>query len=129
MNARLTTLILLALALVLPGVQAAQAPVARAQFASGVDNREPVDLLARETEMRAKLYFFTELHGLAGQRVVHEWHHAGTPIAEVTLDVGTDRWRTWSSKTIWPEMNGDWTVRVLDQGGQVLYEETLRLGD
>ncbi len=104
------------------GAAWAAGEVARAQFCSAVVDREPLDELSGNVRLREGLYFFTELHGLAGETVVHQWRLNDVPVAEVHLDVGADRWRTWSRKTLTPELAGRWTVRVTTATGELLHE-------
>ncbi len=45
-------------------------------------------------------------------------------IAEIPFAVGAPRWRVHSSKNLLPEWVGEWTVSVVDSGGQVLATDT-----
>jgi len=100
--------------------------VARSQFTSAVREREPVDRVQVLTNDRRRIYFFTELHGLAGQTVTHRWAWRGRVMAEVRFPVGGPRWRVWSSKRLLPSWTGTWEVSVLDGQGRVLHRERLR---
>ena len=94
-----------------------KAHVARAQFTTEINEREPVDhvvLLGSEAE---KVYFFTDLRNLNGQRVKHRWEYNGQVEAEVEFNVASDRWRTFSSKTMDVNKLGEWTVVVVDEQG------------
>jgi hypothetical protein len=71
-----------------------------------------------------RVYFFTELKGMAGQTVTHRWEHNGKVMAEVPLEVGSDRWRTFSSKTLDPGQTGEWKASVVDAGGSTLSAST-----
>lgn len=94
--------------------------VARAIVTSGISEREPVDEASQMTGESAQVYFFTELRGMQGQRVVHRWVHNDTVMAEVGFDVNGPRWRVWSSKNMMPEWAGNWLVSVVDGNGEVL---------
>ncbi|ACL71694.1 hypothetical protein Tgr7_0597 [Thioalkalivibrio sulfidiphilus HL-EbGr7] len=111
----------------LQGVSAAD--VARAQFTTGVVDREPVDAVSSVSADTETVYFFTELRDLQGQHVVHRWEYAGEPVAVVGFDVGGPRWRVWSSKQMAPEQTGTWRVYVVTQDGNVLASEELSFGD
>lgn len=103
------------------------AQVRRAGFASGMENREPVgrlDATLQLSELR-RVFFFTELVGLSGQRVTHRWLRQGDVVASVEFRVGGDRWRVYSSKLIGPNTSGAWTVQVTDGAGEVLLERSL----
>jgi hypothetical protein len=64
-----------------------------------------------------KIYFFSDLTGLAGQVVTHRWEYQGKTMAEVKFNVGGPRWRVWSSKTLLPQWTGEWRVSILDGSG------------
>jgi hypothetical protein len=95
--------------------------VARAIFTTGIADREPVDQLETVSTNVERLFFFSDLRGLAGQIVTHRWEYAGQVMAEVTFKVGNGaRWRVYSSKNLLPEWTGAWTVVVSNESGQVL---------
>jgi len=99
-------------------------PAALAQFTTGVENREPVDQVTFVESGVTKIFFFTELRNLAGERVTHRWSYRGKVVAEVGFDVGGPRWRVWSTKDLDPEWIGDWTVEVVRGNGEVVAAET-----
>lgn len=115
-------------AFALPAFAQSEPTVARAHFASGITDREPVDEIAQVPNTTNRVFFFTELLNLTRQRVVHRWIYQGEVIAEVPFDVGGPRWRVWSSKTMLPEWTGVWTVEVVSEG-QVLTSATLQYGE
>jgi hypothetical protein len=43
-------------------------------------------------------------------------------MGEVNFNVGSNRWRSYSSKNLLPEWTGIWTVSVIDDKGNVLTE-------
>jgi Protein of unknown function (DUF2914) len=98
----------------------AKGSVARGAFTSAIVDREPQDELKALPNDHEKVYFFTELTDLAGQRVTHRWEYNGQVMAEVSFDVGADRWRTHSSKNLQPIWLGEWTVTVVDANENVL---------
>ena len=99
--------------------------VARSAFTNGVENREPIDKVGQLTNDKEKIYFFTEIKGMAGHTVTHRWEHAGDVKAEVSFKVGSDRWRIWSSKNLQSQWVGEWIVTVLDDEGKTLAEESM----
>jgi len=103
----------------------AEGSAARALFAQSIVDREPVDQTVELSNDTGKVYFFTELRGLNGKSVTHRWEYAGEPHAAITFNIGSDRWRTWSSKNLEPSWTGVWTVSVVDEDGNVLAEENL----
>lgn len=99
--------------------------IARSAFTSGVENREPVDKVGQLSNDKEKIYFFTEIKGMAGKTVTHRWEHAGDVKAEVSFKIGSDRWRVWSSKNLQPSWVGEWIVSVVDENGNTLTEESM----
>jgi hypothetical protein len=115
------------LALLLSATLAIAGEVARAQFTTAIDAREPVDDLTQANAASLnKVYFFTELRGLEGQTVTHRWSYGGETKAEVSFTAGSPRWRVWSSKELLPEWTGTWAVAVVDAGGNVLIEKSFK---
>ena len=98
--------------------------VARAQFTSAVQDHEPVDKLSTLTNDQTHVVFFTELKDLANQKVTHRWEYNGKVMSEVSFDVGGDRWRVFSSKTLDPSWTGEWKVSVIDGNGSTLSANT-----
>ena len=94
--------------------------VARGIFTTAVVEREPRDDLASLPSDQYNIFFFSELANMAGQRVTHRWEYNGQVMAEVSFQVGADRWRTHSSKNLQPIWLGEWTVSVLDADMNVL---------
>ncbi len=98
--------------------------VARSQLTSSVRAREPVDRLSSRIAIgergQRKLFYFTELKDLNGETVFHRWEHDGRTMATLRFEVGGDRWRAYSSKTIPAKYSGDWRVVVANARGDVL---------
>ena len=106
--------------LLLCGIASA-AEVSRAQFTLGIDNREPVSMVdSIDSNSQRSITFFTELDGMSGQTVTHQWTHKDKVMFEKTFEVKADRWRVWTSKTLIPSWKGTWTVNVLDSDRSVL---------
>ncbi len=94
--------------------------VARANFTSGVVDREPIDSLTEVTNERRRIIFFTELRNMSGEPVLHRWEHDGQVMAEVPFRVGGPRWRVWSTKNLHEFWLGEWTVSVVAEDASVL---------
>ncbi len=88
-------------------------PSVVAQFTTGVENREPVDQITFVESGVEKIFFFSDLRGLAGRTVQHRWIYGGEIVAEVNFEVRGPRWRVWSSKELLPDWIGDWTVEIV----------------
>lgn len=106
---------------------AATGKVARAQFTSAVQNREPVDKVSTLLSDKAQVYFFSEIKDAANQRITHRWEYQNKTVHELGFDVGADRWRVFSSVNVQPEQTGDWKVTVLNQNGATLDSQILKV--
>ena len=95
--------------------------VTRAEVATDVVDREPVGAADTFPGNVGQVYYYTALEGDFPQsRFEHVWLHDGQEVARVPLTAEGPRWRTWSRKTIGPDMTGEWEVQVVDEGGAVL---------
>jgi len=96
--------------------QFSSAQVERSQLTSSIEDREPTDNLGYfvqgQNNKMKRIYFFTQITGLGDKQIVHRWLHAGEEKAQVTLNIGGDRWRTYSSKRIPRSWQGKWQVQV-----------------
>lgn len=95
--------------------------VGEAVVTTAISNREPVDTVTQYPAQAGKLYCFTRIEGAAGDTsVTHVWMHGGKEMARVELPVRSARWRTYSSKRILPQWEGNWQVKVVDAAGNEL---------
>lgn len=98
--------------------------IARAQFTNGIQGREPIDrvesVVQSDGQTNQQLYYFTDLRNLKGETVTHRWEHKGQQVAEVSFNVGGNRWRVFSSKSLPPDMTGEWQVIVTKSDGEPL---------
>ncbi|MGO3346706.1 MAG: DUF2914 domain-containing protein [Marinomonas sp.] len=110
----------------------AEGTVARAVFSSDVIDREPIDDLGKVVYVKygdiQRVYFFTDLRDMSGSQVSHRWKLDGDVMAEVSFEVGGDRWRVWSSKRLMPGFDGTWTAEVV-QDGKVIDSRSFRYID
>ena len=98
--------------------------VKRAQFTTGVTDREPVDNLSSLATAYTKVLFFTEIVDYSGNYVHHEWYFGDELLGQYTFDVKFDRYRTWSRLTL-RKGPGTYTVKVTNQAGEILEEKSL----
>ena len=117
-----------------PFVQAngEMAEAKRAILTSGIESREPVDNLNDTTIsiQNNKVYFFTEILNQANTAITHRWFKNGKLEAEVVLRIGSDRWRTYSSKNLVPDYHqGSWQVEVVSQSGKLLATHSFQYGN
>lgn len=96
--------------------------VSRAQFTTGIKQREPIDQVGPVIPATGngikQLYYFTEIKGMRGETIIHRWEHEGQVVAKVQLRIGSNQWRTYSSKNLIPAMTGNWRVVVVDSQGK-----------
>ncbi len=118
---------LAALVLLVASPPALAEEVLRAFFTSGPQGseREPIDSLRIASTNQPGVYFFSEIQGMSGQRIIHRWEHAGTVQFEVPFRVRSDHWSAYSYKKLEPSLSGRWTVKILDDNGRVLVSESL----
>jgi len=107
----------------MPGT-AGTATVARAQFTSAVQDREPTDKISNLLNDKSRIYFFSEIKDAPNQKITHRWEHDGKVVHEKSFDVGSNRWRVYSNKTLDPQQTGEWKVSVVDEAGSTLGTST-----
>jgi len=98
--------------------------VSRSALTSAIEEKEPIDQIAELTNDKTKIFFFTEIKGMKDHIITHRWKYNGKVQADVKFDIGGDRWRVWSSKNLNESQLGEWTVSVLDVGGNVMAQQT-----
>ena len=95
--------------------------VQMAEVCLEVEERQPVGTAERFASDVGSLACFSRITGGEGQTIVHAWIHEGSTRARVELRVGSDSWRTWSTKQILPSWTGSWEVKIMTPEGQVLH--------
>ena len=103
---------------------AGTAALARAQFTSAVQDREPTDKVSKLLNDKNRIYFFTEIKDAPNQKITHRWEHNGKVVHEMGFDAGSNRWRVFSNKTLDPRQTGEWKVSVVDEAGGTLGAST-----
>jgi hypothetical protein len=103
--------------------------IARAQFTNGIKNREPIDHIGdrvQSTEQTSKrLFYFTELRDMKGEKITHRWKYNDNTMAKVNFNVGGARWRVYSSKNLTPSMKGEWQIIVTDSANRVILTDSI----
>ena len=98
--------------------------VAESAISTSVVDLEPEGIAISFPADVGKLYAFTKITGgEEGDTIVHKWYHGDEVLAEVTLNIKSSEYRTYSSKNIWNAWTGDWRVEITTADGTVL--ETL----
>ena len=108
-------------------MQDSKGQIARSQFTTAMQDREPTDDITTLSNDHDKIYFFTDLVDFDGTTITHRWEYQGTIMAEVNFNVGGNRWRVYSSKSLKPEWTGTWSVSVLNAQGTILKTSTFEL--
>lgn len=94
--------------------------ISKAVFAKSVVDRTPIDIISQADNKLQKVYFFTNIRNLTGETITHRWIYKGKVKAQISFDINSKRWRVWSSKNLWHNWTGVWTVEVLNRAGRVL---------
>jgi hypothetical protein len=68
----------------------------------------------------ATVYAYSDAIGLKDDTLYYKWFLDGKEIAKVKVSVWSNRWRSYSSKFIQPNMQGNWTVELQNKKGDVL---------
>jgi hypothetical protein len=93
--------------------------IADAAITSAIDERNPVDSLNTVESPVDQLFCFTRVVGAQDDTwITHVWYYEGKEMARVRLSVSSSNWRTWSSKKILPQWEGQWQVHILDEQGK-----------
>ncbi|MFH1260074.1 MAG: DUF2914 domain-containing protein [Elusimicrobiota bacterium] len=68
-----------------------------------------------------KVYCWSLIEGAQEPiEIKHQWLREGQLVSEVPLNVKYPRFRTWSYKTLAPELAGNWEVKIVDSQENVL---------
>lgn len=95
-----------------------------AVMATDVKSLEPAGVAQSFPSDVGRVYCFTRIAGAEAPTVIkHVWYRENVRMAEITLEVGSRDFRTYSYKTILPEWTGRWRVDVTSEGGETI--ETL----
>ena len=98
--------------------------VAESAVCTGISDRQPDGTAAEFSKDVPKIYYWTKINGAQGEETVkHIWYHGDTVIGEVPLNVKTSSYRTWSSKTVYPGLEGQLSVAVIDADVNVLKKD------
>lgn len=68
----------------------------------------------------ATVYAFSEVSNLNNTTLYYIWSLDDKDVAKVKVNVGGNRWRSYSSKFIQPNMHGEWKVELQNGQGEIL---------
>ena len=95
--------------------------VTEAVITTGIESLSPKSASDSFDANVGKLYAFTKITGAQGETTIkHLWFHGDQLVGEVELPIKAANWRTYSSKTIMPNLTGSWKVDVTTHDGTVL---------
>ncbi len=122
-------LLLVVLFFMTPVYAANNGSIARAQFTTRIEDREPVDQVLVLNNNITTLYFFTDVRNMEGRTITHIWEYKGQVMAKKQFSIKGPRWRVFSQKELDPSMTGKWTVIVKDDRGWPLAVSIFRYVD
>ncbi len=97
--------------------------VKRFLLAGSISNREPegeLNKISFTADGSAAVWAFSEVIDKKGSRFKYVWLHGGNQIATVPVYIGSNRWRSYSSKIINQSMIGAWRVELQDGEGRLM---------
>lgn len=96
-------------------------------FATSIENRTPAGVDTTFTADIGNVYCFTHITGAKDTQITHVWYYKDEEKARINLDVQSDDWRTWSSKSILENWTGRWRVMIEDSTGNVIDTKTFTI--
>jgi hypothetical protein len=96
--------------------------VSKASVCRSIENRMPAGVDQTFYPSDGKIYVWSQIESRRGSSTIHHIYYLeGQKIGEVSLDVRSSRWRTWSSKTISSNrFRGKWHVDITTSNGDLL---------
>ena len=105
----------------MPALVLSATAISEAKLGKGVVDREITEE-ASAFALNEKAYLWMRVVDGEGETITVTWA-TGDQSFDVTLDIGSNSWRTWSSKEL--HIPGEWTVTVVDSTGATLHQSTL----
>jgi len=103
------------------GMTASEVRIEDAVICRDVVSLDPVGSGDVFTSDLKKLMCFTRVVGAKEDtEIIHNWYLGEKLLASISLHIGSDNWRTYSSKTILPDYTGEWKVEIVMPDGQLL---------
>ncbi|HEY7866066.1 MAG TPA: DUF2914 domain-containing protein, partial [Psychromonas sp.] len=99
------------------------ANVTRFVISQAVEGNEPIGTISDihfDDNNIATVYAYSDVSALKDNIIYYQWSLDGKNIAKIRVDVGSDRWRSYSSKFIQPDMHGEWKVELQNKEGENL---------
>jgi hypothetical protein len=101
--------------------------VIRALLTYKVIDNEPASEIVLPLKISKKestwIYFFVELTGMKDKTVYHEWLLDGELISRKKVNITGEKWRTASRQSFHYTSENNWTVRLVEESGEVVTEK------
>ncbi|MGD8748706.1 MAG: DUF2914 domain-containing protein [Balneolaceae bacterium] len=95
--------------------------ITEVKFATDIQNRQPVGVDSVFSADVGTIYCFTHVEGAQDTtQIAHVWYYKDQEKAHIDLNIASNDWRTWSSKSILKDWKGPWRVIIEDPDGNVL---------
>ncbi|WP_394754815.1 DUF2914 domain-containing protein [Crenothrix sp.] len=109
------------------GAEPLKKKVIRTQLTPKIVDSEPAGEISLPLKAGEKtpvpIYYFAELADMKGKTIYHEWLLDDKIISKKTVNISDNTWRTSSRQMVAYTTNSNWTVRLVDDKGQVLTEK------
>lgn len=92
-------------------------------LAQSVNNKTPrgdIEKITFDKNNIATVYAFSLVTELVDKTIYYNWQLNGKQIVRVKINIGSDHWRSYSSKFIQPSMHGNWRVTLENKKGKIL---------
>ncbi|MGB5447089.1 MAG: DUF2914 domain-containing protein [Psychromonas sp.] len=97
--------------------------IERFVIASSIQDNEPVgtisDIIFDDTNIAA-VYAYSDINDLEANTIYYKWFLDGKELAKIRVDVGANRWRSYSSKLIENDRHGKWEIEIHSEEGNKL---------
>ena len=114
--------------LILPNslyAEAETAEIVQSAFAMSIKNHQPINVVQQLNKNISKIYFFTDMRNFQGQTLTHQWSLNGWIAQSIPFEVKGNRWRVSSNKSLKPRSKGTWTVKVLNEQGNIIKQASI----
>lgn len=129
MKTKLFTLVCLLFSIAIT-TQAQNIKITQFDFAEAIKDRQPVGIHTTFPNDIGTVFCYTQIEGIIdSSKITHVWYYKEEEKARVELTVKSNKWRTWSSKSILKNWTGPWRVIVLDPNKNVLASKTFVIAD
>ena len=107
------------------GTRILSGDVQRFMITSGVRANEPLGSISEIAEDPRvpgllKVYAFADVKNLRGETLRYRWLRDDVIAADIEIEVGSARWRSYTSKYLNAQMRGAWRVELSNSDGQLL---------